>query len=225
MDLAQPAPPVYVSRLMSAGSAWRSLLLADVRRLHRTVMQAFPALDLPASPRQALGVLFRVDQARIAADLPDQMVLTVQSAVPPAWDRLAASMPGLSIEVQEAGPALARWVTAGTVLAVRMRVNAVTNRAGGGERGTRHRAVGDAAQAWAERHLVAAGMVPDQIQASPGPVLRGSQPGRPPIIVAATDVTGTVTVTEATAARTAILAGLGPGKAYGCGLIQIRPLA
>lgn len=76
---------MYLSRLILnplSRDVWRDL--GDCRQMHRTIMSGFPDVDLQQGVRAELGVLFRVEMKTDKG----QIIAYVQSKVKPDWDSL-----------------------------------------------------------------------------------------------------------------------------------------
>ena len=77
---------LYLSRLL-LNQACRSVRsdMWDCRQMHRTVMRAFPgSLDVDTGARASMGVLYRVEHSRLV----NAPRLLVQSRVEPDWSKL-----------------------------------------------------------------------------------------------------------------------------------------
>ncbi|MGH2966458.1 MAG: type I-E CRISPR-associated protein Cas6/Cse3/CasE [Solirubrobacterales bacterium] len=210
--------------------------LGDCVALHRTVMSAFP--DVPAQPaRQALGVLWRLE--------PDprsqQVRLLVQSASAPDWSRLPPGYldPGSVTAVKEVDAALAS-LHEGMRLQFRLQANPTrkidTKSSSDGARrnGRRVPLRGDEEIiSWLARHAPPAGF---ELETEPGQtdaaVLvrpsgdlvgrqhgQGGQPTR--ITIRGFVIEGLLVVRDAELFRQAISQGIGPEKAYGCGMLSV----
>lgn len=209
--------------------------LADAAGLHRTVMRAFPD-DAGPDARKTHGVLHRLDE-----DIPrGRFVLFVQSAAQPDFTRLPDGyFLDLRDDLDLDGPALGdnpavREVTterarivAGDRFAFRLRANTTKKipklDAQTGARtknGKRVPVTGDPARlAWLERHAAAAGFRVEGARVTELPPRRSHSRD---VAFAGALFEGTLVVADADAFRAALADGIGPGKAFGFGLLSIQ---
>jgi CRISPR system Cascade subunit CasE len=213
--------------------------LADCQQLHRTVMKAFPGA-LSESARQELGVLYRVERTRA------QISGLVQSKVEPDWSSLPVGylVPGCAAECKPVTHEYA-GLTIGERLRFRLRANPTRkiqvddDKHPTGQRPTRVELRGEANWiSWLERKGGQHGFqllsvkteagTPD-LRTSPGgrvfgfratPVTGGPQ-ARSRLTLFSVVYEGRLAVTNAELFRDALAAGVGPGKAYGFGLLSI----
>ncbi|XXX78026.1 type I-E CRISPR-associated protein Cas6/Cse3/CasE [Sorangium sp. So ce134] len=225
--------------------------LADVEDLHRTLMRAFPD-DAGPRPREAHGVLFRVDEDARRG----RFVLLVQSAVRPDFTRLpdgyfldlrddlGFAEPGAleNPAVRDVGDERAR-IGAGESFRFRLRANPTrridTKSGADGKRrnGRRVELRDDASRLdWLRRKAAAGGFelcgAEDGTGASEVWVceerkLIGRKPdasgARRVLTLAPVLFEGRLRVTDADRFRAALAGGIGPAKAYGFGLLSIAP--
>ncbi len=218
--------------------------IADCQQLHRTVMALFPAAGA-GDPRAALGVLFRLD----AGQQNGRLSLLVQSSVAPDWTRLP---PGYLADTEGEPPnpacksvaAQYAGLAAGTRLAFRLRANPtrkIDTRSGpDGQRRHGRRVELRAEQdqlAWLRRKGEECGFALVQARARPAPLgvaPPGKQTGtresagegaglRQRLTFAAILFEGELVITDAERFRAALARGIGPGKAYGFGLLSVAP--
>ncbi len=219
--------------------------LADCGQMHRTIMRAFPPTEPGESARASLGVLYRVD-----ADPQGRLVLYVQSRQCPDWSALEPGYllhPPACRRVDHVYQAL----TPGTVLRFRLRANPtrkIDTKSGADGRRRHGRRVELRTEAdrlaWLERKAEASGFelvsvrvstsVPDVTTIPQGKVVRTSgychcdtPEGRisHTLTLAPVLFEGHLRVVEAERFRRALETGIGPGKAYGMGLLSIAPAA
>jgi len=206
--------------------------LGDVVALHRTVMRAFPQHD-GVDPRAAFGVLFRNESAlRRDVDrvgLPHELL--VQSLVAPDWSQLPEGYV-LNADVRDAGGLLDAMAD-GRRLRFRLLGNATRKTAlprPGRERPRHSRRVplgsDDALRAWLENRADDAGFALlgglgglriDVLPPLRQQVRAGGVTVRPVLYE------GQLQVRDPDAFRNALRNGIGPAKAYGCGLLSIAP--
>lgn len=202
--------------------------LGDAGAMHRRTMGAFATGDRGRA-RHALGVLWRVDWSP-GGRLP---LLLVQSNEAGEWDGLPAGW-ARSVAAKRVDQAL-EAVCQGQTLRFRLRAN-VTRKIdtktfddGVRRRGRRVpvRAEGGAL-AWLIRHGQAAGFI---LAGGPGHLsvdLRHEPPAlarRPGgvVTIEAIQYDGYLVVTDPASLAQAVRTGIGPGKAFGCGLLSLAP--
>jgi CRISPR system Cascade subunit CasE len=213
---------------LSPGSRILVRDLGDVVRMHNRVMSAFPH-SCAGNARAELGVLWRVDQP---SGRPP--TIFVQSAVEGDWNRLPQ---GWASRVETKGlDDFFAGFAGGMRLRFRLRANATRrietkSDPGGPRRNGRRVPLRDpeAAVAWLSRHgtdsgfqLVKGDVVPMATASAEAPI-SGRRQGSI-VTVEATLFEGLLAVTDPDRLRHAVRAGLGPAKAYGCGLLSLgRP--
>lgn len=212
--------------------------LADPVSLHRTVMRAFADNSGPRA-REAHGVLHRVDED----ERRGRFVLLLQSTTQPDFGRfpegyfldlgddliLGASSAAQNPAVRDVGEERGR-IAAGDVFAFRLRANTTKKTAKldpSGARTKNGRRVpvrgDDARLDWLSRHAAKAGF---QVRKEGVVIteLRAARRREPGPTFAGATFEGHLTVTDPAAFRQALEKGIGPGKAFGFGLLSIRPL-
>lgn len=238
---------MYLSRLLlnpRNRAVWRDL--ADCQAMHRTVMSGFVAAQLPSDVRAALEVLHRVEVNRHTGSI----VLLVQSMERPDWSGLGGY---LLDTLGEENPACKRIdrlyesITSGTLLAFRLRANPTkkidTKSGQDGERrnGRRVELTCEKDQIeWLRRkgerggfHLLAVRTAPPVLEEPTVPNVlampaqkvvgdRRKEKGNR-ITFGAVLFEGDLVVEDAEAFRRTLETGIGPGKAYGFGLLSVAP--
>jgi len=208
--------------------------LGDCQSLHRTIMSAFPSIPGHGSTvaRSKHAILYRLEGNQFDG-LP---VLYVQSRTQPDWSALE---PGYLADVPSSGNPVCKPVSAqygaikrGMVLAFRLRANPTrkvdTKSGPEGERrnGRRVPLMGEESlREWLERKAAAGGfsvLAVDMQDEGAHSVLHGIHPAGK-LSLRAVCYTGRLIVTEPERFRAALEAGIGPGKAYGCGLLSVAP--
>jgi CRISPR system Cascade subunit CasE len=180
--------------------------------MHRTIMRAFPA-DLPDGER----VLYRLDVSRETGT----PTLLVQSITCPAWAFLAQADRYLQPPGDE-NPAVKEFApgfTAGQVLAFRLRANPTVRR-----EGKRLSRFGEEdQQAWLDRkgasggfRLVTVTMTREGFQES-----SKHEDDERRLCHFAVRFEGVLTVTDPATFVDTIARGIGPGKAFGFGLLSV----
>lgn len=237
---------MYLSRLMlNHRSRQVRRDLADCQQLHRTIMSAFPQAPEGESARARFGVLHRVEVARESGDV----ALLVQSRERPDWGRLPA---GYLLETAD-NPAckplsqLYDRIGPGASVVFRLRANpsrkidTKTGPDGRRRNGKRVEYRREAEQlAWLRRRgelqdgfeLLSVRLAPEvaDVSTAPGKVLGGRRAGSEIASAQADRLTfgavvfeGRLRVTDKDRFLAALTRGIGPGKAYGLGLLSVAP--
>ncbi|MBU7598915.1 type I-E CRISPR-associated protein Cas6/Cse3/CasE [Streptomyces sp. P38-E01] len=194
--------------------------LGDAVAMHRRLMRLFPD-QLGGEPRRALGLLHRIDVA------PSGPAVLLQSAVPPEL----AHLPG------GYGPAATRrldpllgLLRSGVTTRYRCIASAVRKPGATTRAAQRLPGVvalqGAQADEWWQRQAEAAGLKLLSLHALPVDTaigVRGMKPERQRICHARTRFDGTAVVVDPDLLRQKLTAGIGRGKAYGCGLLTLAP--
>ena len=212
--------------------------LSDVYQMHRTVMAAFPNIQDRQGARAGLAVLYRVETGERSGGT----VLLVQSEVLPDWTRLPTDY--LSDSGGEVGNPATRDTTQvlaalreGQVLRFRLRANPTrkietkSDPDGRRQNGRRVDLRTETQQLeWLSRRAEQAGFVLVPVQSSNdvlavrvGAVEKLLGKGRR-LTLAGVLFDGLLEVTHPDRLRCAVTNGIGPGKAFGCGLLSIAPL-
>lgn len=200
--------------------------LGDPGQLHRTLMRAFPQADGPR-PRSQFGVLFRVE-----TDGGQPSVL-VQSQVLPDWDMLPEGYV-MSHETREISAVLDA-IQAGRGLRFRLTANPSRKSAAhrpneAPPRNSRRVALvtDEERHAWLvargarDGFVLVGGGAFDGVRIDPQPSHSGAgHTGRSGIVVRAVQFEGRLQVVDAELMRRAVREGVGPAKAYGCGLLSL----
>lgn len=200
--------------------------LADPYEMHRTILRAFPA----RAAGGAGNVLFRVEQPR--AGLPAVLVL---SEYEPAW----ASLPTLYVTDARTSSFDGIVFRAGRRLAFRVRANptkrlckmstrsdgsTVTDWCNAKGKGKRVGLMREVEQlAWLGRKGAEGGFRVLDARANAEGTVRGYKAGNELSFIAVL-FDGILEVTDADLFRNALFAGIGPGKAFGFGLLSVAPV-
>jgi CRISPR system Cascade subunit CasE len=224
---------MYLSRLtLNPRSGYARRDLADVYQLHRTIMSAF-APTAAGAARSSLGVLFRVEPE---APLP---VVLVQSQQEPRWELPQGYLaPGTNAQSKPIAELLDA-IAAGRTYRFRLLANPTRKIARFHETSARMRQGSrvdlrrDADRLeWIKRKGNQHGFQLAQLasgQADAVDVLVRSVPrqiGRKDetrITVAGALFDGLLVVDDADGVRNAVVNGVGPGKAFGFGLLSLGP--
>ncbi|MFE0099863.1 type I-E CRISPR-associated protein Cas6/Cse3/CasE [Streptomyces sp. NPDC059009] len=191
-------------------------------RLHQRMLQMFPdGVEGPA--RAAFGVLFRAEET------PRGPQILLQSRMEPDSSRLPDDYG--NVETRSLDTLLSN-LHKGMVVNYRCVANPVRKPGATSRKAYRLPPVvalsGDAAVEWWERQSTAAGLEPMHINAHPLATVRGyrgsnGSTARQRIQHARTQFDGTARVNDGDLLREKLTAGIGRGKAYGCGLLSIAP--
>ena len=229
---------MYLSRLaINPRSREVQQDLADVHQMHRTVMSAFPHIEAKGDARAGLSILYRLE----TSERSGQVVLLVQSRACPDWTHLTRGYladSGGAVEnpaTKDVSGAL-QTLREGQVLRFRLRANPTrkieTKSTPDGQRRNGRRVDLRTEQLqleWLARRAEQAGfaLVPALPDGDVPAVRVGAMEkvtGRRRRISLATVLfDGLLEVTDPGLFRQAIAAGIGPGKAFGCGLMSIAP--
>lgn len=226
---------MYLSRLILNPRNKRARRdLVDCGEMHRTVMNAFPPGIGPA--RSQFGVLHRVD---VRSD--GEVTLFVQSRQRPDWSHLP---PDYLLDQPACKPVASIYagLTAGSVLRFRLRANPtrkIDTKSDASGRRRHGRRVEFRTEAectgWLQRKAQAGGFellsvrlnpaVPDVTARPEGSSIRltgTQQDGTPrPLTFAAVLFEGHLRVTDVDQFLATLEKGIGPGKAYGLGLLSV----
>ena len=197
--------------------------------LHKRTMSAFAQAG-PGPAREALGVLWRLD-----SDAARRLFLIVQSGSPGSWDRLPAHW-ATSVEAKEIGPVL-DGLYAGQLCRFLLRANVTrkinTKTGDDGRRRNGQRVPlrsPEHALGWLAHKGQAAGFdlvkgaTGLSVEVRPEPPATGWRAGSV-VTVEAVRFEGQLVVTDAVRLAQAVRTGVGPAKAYGCGLLSLAPLS
>jgi CRISPR system Cascade subunit CasE len=208
--------------------------LSDCHQLHRTLLGAFPSVQVP-EPRREIGLLHRLEQDRIG-----NPVLLVQSLLEPNWSNLPADYCSRGRADENPGLKAMGHILDAVRTGSRFRFRLVANPT---RRITRDNVHGRASSArvelrteqewygWMLRQADAHGFGLEDLSTAPGLQnligvnagrLQGKRNGES-VTLFAIQFDGVLEVANAELFRVAIRSGIGPGKSYGCGLITIAP--
>ncbi|MET9294183.1 type I-E CRISPR-associated protein Cas6/Cse3/CasE [Streptomyces sp. NPDC003077] len=207
--------PVHLARLLleeRSPDVHRDL--QDATRLHRTVQSLFPDA-LGTAPRAALNTLYRLERERTGA------VLLVQSTLPINHNALRGGYTR-QIDHRDLRPLL-DWIRADRLIRYRIDANPMKSLFVRGRRGTRVPLSGQDALAWWDQQARKAGVANRLVQDLPQPDVRATRGTAPPIRLRAIRFEGVGAVTDSDALRTAVLTGIGRGRAFGLGLLSVAP--
>ena len=213
--------------------------VADAQQLHRTVMSAFPAAPAGAAdPRAHFGILYRLE-----SDVrTGRLQLLVQSRVEPSWrlppGYLTPSADGGNPATKQIDERYARLAPT-TRLAFRVRANATKRidrrRADDPLAGKRVDLYKEVDQLeWLRRRTDRDGFRLVAVRTSSGSQKEhGARPGenaapgaaqsRSKLTFGGVLFDGELVITDAALFRRALEQGIGPGKAYGFGLLSVAP--
>ncbi|MCC6998525.1 MAG: type I-E CRISPR-associated protein Cas6/Cse3/CasE [Deltaproteobacteria bacterium] len=200
--------------------------IADAQVLHGLVMKGFPTVE---GNRHGGSILHRCELDRRSG----QIVLYVQSGASPSWNTLPAGvLLDLGEELQN--PAvrsldpLEKAVRQGAVFRFRLRANVTRKIPAGAERPNGTRVPireADKQLEWLQRKAATAGFriqEPAAVWTRPEARAWGTRKGARLTFEAVT-FDGLLEVVEPAALLKALASGIGPAKAYGCGLLSLAP--
>jgi len=183
--------------------------LGDAYEMHRTLARAFAA-DAQSPPAR---FLWRLEAGSNAWATP---VVLVQAAVEADWSALQALPNYLQRPVESKRLALEKWVEGGGRYRFRLQANPTVTR-----QGKRYGLVGEAEQlAWLERQGERHGFSVEAALATASDVL-ASRKGESRISLQRVCFEGRLQVKELAEFSRALTQGIGPGKAFGCGLLSV----
>ena len=200
--------------------------VSDPVDLHRKVMAGFGQVN-GSSAREALGVLWRFE-----FDANQRPILTIQSNTGGDWSALDPFVE--SIDHKDIDPVLDA-LHAGQNLRFLLRANAtrkINTKSGPDEVRRNGQRVPlrspDKARDWLVRHGEVAGFGVVEGPGAPAVDIRSEAPNRGRrgsgvVTVEATRFEGLLTVTEPVKLAQAVRIGIGPAKAFGCGLLSLAP--
>lgn len=226
---------MYLSRLM-LNSQSRAVMrdLADSQELHRTVMSAFPQADQPGGgARERFAVLHRLELDRRRG----RLILYVQSLAPPDWCGLPPdylfSSPGLENPATKSVAAAYRGLKTGAVLSFRLKANPTrkidskTGPDGLRRHGRRVELVREEDQAdWLRRKGEQGGFQVQSVRVEGLSKEQGKRhsAGVSPLTLTSVLFEGRLRITDPERfLNHSLLKGIGPGKAYGLGLLSLAP--
>lgn len=239
---------MYLSRLtLDTRRRDTRVWLADCHALHRLLMSGFPDVETDQA-RAELGVLFRVD----AMATPPAIPVLVQSRALPRW--VIESDAVLSIDPPRSMGALLDVIQDDRFYRFRLRANPTRrvhqratlggDEAAGRARAERQESVGKRVEVrgeedrlqWLVRQgeragfsLRSARLEPSGVdffaaRANPGGTLGGRSGHDRRLTFGTALFEGVLQVRNADVFRSAVAQGIGPGKAFGCGLLSIAPV-
>lgn len=225
---------MYLSRLLlnpKSRAVCRDL--ADCQALHRTLMSAFPQVEAPGGARERYGVLHRLDLDRRRG----RLTLLVQSRIPPDWSHLPGDY--LLEDAEAENPAVKpvahiyQSIPAGAVFSFRLRANPTrkidtkTGPDGRRRHGRRVELLLEEQQlAWLARKAQGGGfdLLAVRVSGTAKEKGRKSGPAGLSVTVAGVLFEGLLRVIDPdTFVNQTLAQGLGPGKAYGMGLLSLAP--
>ncbi|WP_012182163.1 type I-E CRISPR-associated protein Cas6/Cse3/CasE [Salinispora arenicola] len=185
--------------------------LRDTTALHRRVMSLVPD-GLGEQPRHHAGVLFRLDHTTTGP------MLLVQTTLPPDPNRLPDGY--AAVDTRDVSPLL-KALTNGMAMHYRIAANASKRAWKGNSAGKVVALSGQQAEQWWQRKAEATGLDLRHLRAQPQPAARGRAI---PVRHAITLFEGQAVITDADQVRAAVLAGIGRGRSFGCGLLSLAPM-
>ncbi|MBR7675537.1 type I-E CRISPR-associated protein Cas6/Cse3/CasE, partial [Streptomyces daliensis] len=184
--------------------------------LHHRVMGLFPQ-GLGETARRHAGVLFRLDEG------PTGHHILIQSTLTPDPGRLEPAYG--TARAKELTPLIGTLRT-GQLIHYRITANATRKLGNNTTEGRPKQIVplhGQEAAQWWERQAERAGLCLRSIQSTSLGDASGRRRDKHPVNHARTRFDGLAEVRDATALVEHIVAGIGRGKSYGCGLLSVAP--
>jgi CRISPR system Cascade subunit CasE len=216
---------MYLSRLLlNPRSRQVQRETADPYNLHRTIMQAF------ADKRDHSGVLHRLD----IHPRTGQIVLLVQSQASPNWQALAAkdyllpTDPFSGLDNPAVKP-FALPLQSGQILNFRLTANPTIKKVRRNEKGERDNSNRvplvreDEQVKWLATKGEQYGFRLLHVTISNQNRQKGWKKDAPPLTLYTVQYNGRLQITSATQFLTAVQTGIGPAKAFGCGLLSLAP--
>lgn len=201
---------MYLTRLtLDPRSAQARRDLADAYEMHRTLARAFVASEHSAPAR----FLWRLEAGGNAWATP---VVLVQSARAGDWSGLLVLPNYLQRDVESKQLELQEWIEGGARYRFRLQANPTVTR-----QGKRYGLVGEDEQlAWLSRQGERHGFRVEAALVTASDVL-ASRKGNSRISLQRVCFEGRLQVRELAAFSRALTQGIGPGKAFGCGLLSV----
>lgn len=201
---------MYLTRLtLDPRSAQARRDLADAYEMHRTLARAFVADEHSAPAR----FLWRLEAGNNAWTTP---VVLVQSQQAGDWSALQGLPNYLQREIESKSLRLQEWIEGGARYRFRLQANPTVTR-----QGKRYGLTGEEEQlAWLSRQGARHGFEVEAALVSASDVL-ASRKGDSRISLRRVCFEGYLRVRELTAFSKALEQGIGPGKAFGCGLLSV----
>ncbi|SFD79821.1 type I-E CRISPR-associated protein Cas6/Cse3/CasE [Streptomyces aidingensis] len=197
----------------------------DIRRLQQLLAGGLPALGRERAPAGGRMLFAAVRAPAVPgsdtaiAPAGPALAMVVRTGVRPDWSPLLDAGRLAAAEVRPVTPAPA----AGQEVSLRITANPVIR----DRRTHRHSPLRSRSecQAWLRRSLARHGVrVTGPVHVSPATRLTGT--GRNgPVVLVIRDFQARATVTDSAALAGALAEGIGRGKAYGCGMLNLTPSA
>ncbi|MCQ4326925.1 type I-E CRISPR-associated protein Cas6/Cse3/CasE [Stutzerimonas stutzeri] len=201
---------MYLTRLtLDPRSAQARRDLADAYEMHRTLARVFVTDEHSAPAR----FLWRLEAGSSAWATP---VVLVQSTLAGDWSALQVLPNYLQREIESKPLKFETWVEGGARYRFRLQANPTVTR-----QGKRYGLAGEQEQlAWLNRQGERHGFGIEAALVTASDVL-ASRKGDSCISLQRVCFEGRLQVRELTAFSRALLQGIGPGKAFGCGLLSV----
>lgn len=212
---------IYLSQLILNPAS--QMVQAECRNpyeMHRTLMRGF------AEKRETINVLHRLDVHPYSG----MMALLVQSTAEPDWRPLAQAGQGEYLLAAPQWKAVELDLPRGRTLSFRLTANPTLKKVRRDDQGQRRHSNRvplvheDQQIAWLEKQAAANGFHPLDLTLSQGQKQTGWQKGNQrPLTLYTVQFNGRLQITDAAKFITAIQTGIGPAKAFGCGLLSLAP--
>ncbi len=213
---------LYLSRIelnLADRAARRDL--SDIGQLHRTLMACYDHTDGDADARAHVDLLYRIESGRTGVRIISQATKTPDlSRLQPGYAKASQVKDVTALTEAASHPVGARY---------RYRIDAYPsasiNFPNLGVRVNRKPVTGaEERLAWWERRSLRHGFTLDQLPAVDGLERRQDRSKAQPAVVIPARFEGVLLVTDPELFTAALVSGIGPAKAYGCGLLTLARL-
>jgi CRISPR system Cascade subunit CasE len=204
---------MYLTKLtLNSRSAQARRDLGDAYEMHRTLARAFAPSPESSLPR----FLWRLE---VATDPIESPSVLIQSETLADWSVLERLPNYLERSAETKRVELAQLVRLDRRYRFRLLANPTVCR-----QGKRLALLKQEEQtAWIERQGDRYGFSIRSLIISPHELLNSARDGKPPICIQRVRFEGFLEVSQTAAFEQALMAGIGPAKAFGCGLLSVAP--
>jgi CRISPR system Cascade subunit CasE len=204
---------MYLTRLtLDPRSAQSRRDLGDAYEMHRTLVRAFVAGPHNVPPR----ILWRLEAVKDSVANP---VVLVQSDAEADWQVLESIPNYLQRQAETKFVALDQLIRADRVYRFRLLANPTVSRLG-----KRYGLLKETEQiAWIERQGERHGFQIQSCLVFAQDLFNTRGNGKPAVSIHRVRFEGIMKALDEEALKRALLAGIGPGKAFGCGLLSVAP--
>ncbi|MCC5877796.1 MAG: type I-E CRISPR-associated protein Cas6/Cse3/CasE [Candidatus Sumerlaeia bacterium] len=225
--IAPPVQLLFLSRLqLSPRSRQAANDLANPYELHKTLLRAFDGGNQGEAPEISGRLLFRIEPGKTYSPAPP--VVLVQAHTLAIWQTIADRFPSYFAVTPEQKRILTTQfqLEVGSVVAFRLRANPIRNEPiKGTKRGKRRPLLDEKQQLdWFQERLNrnGANILHSRVWHEGVQSMRKGKSSRS-IQIVSSFVEGTLEVTDGLKLSHALAHGIGPGKAFGFGLLSLAP--